>query len=277
MDESPLLKKALFVITCISLIQIPNWFVVNPLEQFEIFNLLGLQAPVLGFVELAVTNLGLFLVIQFALVISGLVISVNPARVARVNSWLVTFESLYGFLVNLLVTQLGYPGLKFLPAIYTLFLLLLMSNLLGLIPYSFCVTAQFALALALSSTVLIGVTFLGVASHGMGFMRLFVPAGTPLPLLPLLVVIESISYLARAISLGLRLSANMLSGHVLLKIISTFSWQFITGSLLGLILAPLPVLFLTLLYGLELGVAVIQAYVFVLLTGSYLNDAINLH
>lgn len=250
---------------------------MNPLEQFEIFNLLGLQAPVLGFVELAVTNLGLFLVIQFALVISGLVVSVNPARVARVNSWLVTFESLYGFLVNLLVTQLGYPGLKFLPAIYTLFLLLLMSNLLGLIPYSFCVTAQFALALALSSTVLIGVTFLGLASHGMAFMRLFVPAGTPLPLLPLLVVIESISYLARAISLGLRLSANMLSGHVLLKIISTFSWQFITGSLLGLILAPLPVLFLTLLYGLELGVAVIQAYVFVLLTSSYLNDAINLH
>jgi len=252
-------------------------YVLNPLEQFELINLVGIQAPVLGYYEFGVTNLGLFLVIQLALVITGLVICYNPAWVARVNTLVVLFESLYGFLVNLLLSQLGLPGLKYFPGIVTLFLFLLVSNLLGLIPYSFTSTAHFALAIGLSCTVLIGVSYLGLATHGLAFFRLFVPAGTPLALVPLLVVIESISYLARAVSLGLRLSANMLSGHVLLQLIASFSWKFITGSLIGLLLAPLPLLLLTLLYGLELGVALVQAFVFVLLTISYLNDAINLH
>ncbi|CAG8725617.1 16557_t:CDS:2, partial [Acaulospora colombiana] len=206
-------------------------YILNPLEQFELVNLVSIQAPVLGYYELGVTNLGLFLVIQLALVITGLVICYNPAWVARVNTWVVFFESLYGFLVNLLLSQLGLAGLNFTS------------------------TAHFALAIGLSCTVLIGVTYLGLAVHGLAFFRLFVPAGTPLALVHLLVVIESISYLARAVSLGLRLSANMLSGHVLLNLISTFSWKFITGSIFGLLLAPLPLLLLTLLFGLELGVA----------------------
>ncbi|CAB4424407.1 unnamed protein product [Rhizophagus irregularis] len=148
---------------------------------------------------------------------------------------------------------------------------------LGLIPYSFTATAHFALTLGFSSTILLGVTLLGLHRHGLHFFSLFVPAGTPLPLVPLLVLIESVSYLARAFSLGIRLAANMLAGHILLHIIATFSWKFIVGSLLGIIMIPLPLLFLTLLYGLEIGVALIQAYVFVLLTCSYINDAISLH
>jgi len=186
-------------------------------------------------------------------------------------------ESLFGFVQNMVKSQLGTAGLSLLPACYALFLFIIISNLLGLVPYSFTVTAQFALALALSCTVLLGATLLGLDKHGLRFFSLFVPAGTPLALVPLLVIIESISYLARAVSLGVRLSANMIAGHILLKLIASFSWKFITGSLMGLLLAPLPLLFIILLFGLELGVALIQAYVFVLLTCSYIKDVISLH
>jgi F-type H+-transporting ATPase subunit a len=249
----------------------------NPLEQFEIIKLLGIDAPLLPLIELPLTNLGLYLLIVLGVVISGLVISFIPARIGRDNSWLVTLESIYGFLVNLVDSQVAIAGHIYIPAIIALFSFILLCNLLGLIPYSYTVTAQFALTLGLSFTVLLGVTILGLQRHGVHFFSILVPAGTPLVLVPLLVVIEAISYLARAISLGVRLSANMISGHVLLKIISTFSWQFITGSILGVILGFLPVLFLTALYALELGVAILQAYVFVLLTASYLNDVLSLH
>ena len=158
-----------------------------------------------------------------------------------------------------------------------MFLFILFLNLVGLIPYSFCATAQFALTLGLSSTILLGVTFLGLRLHGIHFFSVFVPGGTPLALFPFLTLLETVSYVARAFSLGVRLSANMLAGHILLHLISSFSWKFITGSLMGLLMAPLPLLFLTLLYGLEVGVAFIQAYVFVLLTCSYIQEAINLH
>lgn len=249
----------------------------NPLEQFEIMKLLGIDAPLLPLIELPLTNLGLYLLIVLGVVISGLVISLTPARIGRDNSWLVTLESIYGFLANLVHSQVAIAGHIYLPGIITVFFFILLSNLFGLIPYSYTVTAQFALTLGLSFTVLLGVTILGLQRHGVHFFSILVPAGTPLVLVPLLVVIEAISYLARAISLGVRLSANMISGHVLLKIISTFSWQFITGSILGVILGFLPVLFLTALYALELGVAILQAYVFVLLTASYLNDVLSLH
>ena len=133
------------------------------------------------------------------------------------------------------------------------------------------------LTLGLSSTIVLGVTFLGLRLHGFHFFSYFVPGGTPLALVPLLTLIETVSYVARAFSLGVRLSANMLAGHILLHLIASFSWKFITGSLIGLLLAPLPLILLTLLYGLEVGVALIQAYVFVLLTCSYIKDAIALH
>jgi F-type H+-transporting ATPase subunit a len=186
-------------------------------------------------------------------------------------------ETIFGFVLQLVKNQVGPTGQPYFPAIYSLFLFILFLNLVGLIPYSFTATAQFALTLGLSSTIILGVTILGLKLHGLHFFSLFVPAGTPLALVPLLTIIEAVSYVARAVSLGVRLSANMLAGHILLHLFSTFSWKFITGSFLGLLLAPLPLLFITLLYGLEIGVAFIQAFVFVLLTCSYIQDAIKLH
>jgi F-type H+-transporting ATPase subunit a len=249
----------------------------NPLEQFEILKLIGMEGPLLGYLHIALTNSAFYILLGFFFIVTLHSLSTKGNLVGRGNTYVLSMESLFGFVQNMVKSQLGTAGLSLLPACYALFLFIIISNLLGLVPYSFTVTAQFALALALSCTVLLGATLLGLDKHGLRFFSLFVPAGTPLALVPLLVIIESISYLARAVSLGVRLSANMIAGHILLKLIASFSWKFITGSLMGLLLAPLPLLFIILLFGLELGVALIQAYVFVLLTCSYIKDVISLH
>jgi F-type H+-transporting ATPase subunit a len=186
---------------------------------------------------------------------------------------------LWNSILNLSVSN-GLTGRLaglYVPFIYTLFLFILTSNLVGLVPYSFTVTSQFALTIGLSMTIFIGVTILGLTEHGLGFFSLFVPSGSPLFLVPLLAVIETVSYLARSLSLGIRLAGNMFAGHVLLKIISGFIWKIAIGSALGVLLIVLPMVILFALLGLELAVAGIQAYVLTLLTCSYLRDAIYLH
>jgi F-type H+-transporting ATPase subunit a len=133
------------------------------------------------------------------------------------------------------------------------------------------------LALSFSVAILIGVTILGLKIHKLAFFSLFVPTGTPLPLVPLLVSIELISYLARAVSLGIRLAANMISGHILLKILSTFIWKFMISTPIAFVMGFIPMILFTALVGLELAVAILQAIVFVILTSSYIRDAIYLH
>ena len=249
----------------------------NPLEQFEIVKFIAMEGPLFGYIQIGLTNIGFYLLLaSFFLIFLHLLYN-KEGVLGLGNTLILCVESLFGFILQLVKNQIGPKGQPYFPAIYSLFLFILFLNLIGLIPYSFTATAHFALTLGFSSTILFGVTLLGLHRHGLHFFSLFVPAGTPLPLVPLLVLIESVSYLVRAFSLGIRLAANMLAGHILLHIISSFSWKFITGSLLGIIMIPLPLLFLTLLYGLEIGVALIQAYVFVLLTCSYINDALNLH
>lgn len=165
----------------------------------------------------------------------------------------------------------------YVPLIYSLFMFILVGDLVGLIPYSYTITSQFVLNIGLSTAIFFSVTLIGLQRHGVGFFAYFIPAGTPLALVPLLVFIELISYLARAFSLGVRLSANMIGGHVLLKIISTFTWKLITGGLIMFIVGVLPLLFLIALGALEFGIACLQAYVFCILTCSYLKDALDLH
>jgi F-type H+-transporting ATPase subunit a len=249
----------------------------NPLEQFEIIKFVAMEGPLFGYIQIGLTNIVFYLLVVLALILCLMILTSMAEGVGRRNAWALAQEALFGFVHNLVNSQLGAARSVFFPAIYSLFLFILFTNLLGLIPYSFCATAHLALTLGLSSTIVLGVTLLGLKLHGLHFLSLFVPGGTPLALVPLIVLIESVSYVARAFSLGVRLCANMLAGHILLHLFATFTWKFITGSLLGLLMAPLPLLFITLLYGLEIGVAFIQAYVFVLLTLSYLNDAISLH
>jgi F-type H+-transporting ATPase subunit a len=249
----------------------------NPLEQFEIVKFIAMEGPLFGYIQIGLTNIGFYLLLASLFLIFLHLLYNREGVLGLGNTLMLCMETIFGFVLQLVKNQVGPTGQPYFPAIYSLFLFILFLNLVGLIPYSFTATAQFALTLGLSSTIILGVTILGLKLHGLHFFSLFVPAGTPLALVPLLTIIEAVSYVARAVSLGVRLSANMLAGHILLHLFSTFSWKFITGSFLGLLLAPLPLLFITLLYGLEIGVAFIQAFVFVLLTCSYIQDAIKLH
>src|ERR1700760_1778598 len=178
-------------------------------------------------------------------------------------------ETIYATIHSIVTNQINpTKGQIYFPFIYTLFIFILINNLIGMIPYSFASTSHFILTFALSFTVVLGATILGFQKHGLEFFSLLVPAGCPLALLPLLVLIEFISYLSRNISLGLRLGANILSGHMLLAILAGFIFFF-----LGLI----PLAFIIAFSGLELGIAFIQAQVFVVLTSSYIKDGLDLH
>lgn len=155
--------------------------------------------------------------------------------------------------------------------------MVLTINIIGMIPYNYSTTSHLILTLSLSVSILIGVTIAGVQRHRLRFLTLFVPSGTPLPLVPLLVIIETISYSARAISLGVRLGANIIAGHVLLKILAGLIIKIMKGSMVGVVIGIIPMLIFTLLVGLEWGISVLQAIVIIILTSSYIKDSIALH
>jgi F-type H+-transporting ATPase subunit a len=168
-------------------------------------------------------------------------------------------------------------GQMFFPLIFSLFIYILTNNLIGMVPYSFAPTSHFIITFSISFIVVIGATILGFQIHALKFFSLFVPSGCPLGLLPLLVLIEFISYLARNVSLGLRLAANVLSGHMLLNILGGFTYKIMTSGLISFFLGLMPLLFIIAFSGLEIGIAFIQAQVFVVLSASYIKDTLELH
>lgn len=193
------------------------------------------------------------------------------------TSWKLSFESLYDTMLNVSINQINkIKGQLYFPLILTLFILILINNLIGLIPYSFSTTSHFLLTFSWSFAIVIGTVFLGLSIHNIKFLALFVPQGCPLFLLPLLVIIETISFIARNISLGLRLAANVLAGHMLLFILSGFTFNIFKSGLIG-ILGILPLMFIIAFSFLELGIAFIQAQVFVVLTAGYIKDSLYLH
>ena len=188
-----------------------NFFsnIISPLDQFEIRNLISLDAPVLGNLSISLTNIGLYLTIAGGLVFIISLLSNNNNRVVS-NAWSVYQESIYATVHSIVVGQINdKKGQVYFPFMYVLFLFILVNNLIGMVPYSFASTSHFVLTFSLSFTIVLGATILGFSKHGLEFFSLFVPAGCPLGLLPLLVLIEFISYLARNVSLGLRLAANI--------------------------------------------------------------------
>nr|YP_009558593.1 ATP synthase F0 subunit 6 [Capillidium heterosporum]AZZ06694.1 ATP synthase F0 subunit 6 [Capillidium heterosporum] len=245
----------------------------NPLEQFLIFDIFSIS-----FLsnKVSLTNIGLYLIISLTLIIILSQIVINIKSVIGNKSLLIK-ESIYDTVHKIVKDQIGEENEIYLPYLYTLFILVLTSNLIGMIPYSFTSTSHLALTLSMSVSILIGVTIIGIQKHKLVFFSLLVPSGTPTGLVPLLVIIETISYVARAVSLGVRLGANMIAGHVLLKILAGFIYKFIKTSYLTLIIGLLPMFIFTLLVGLELGISVLQGIVFVILTSSYIKDAIALH
>jgi F-type H+-transporting ATPase subunit a len=184
-------------------------------------------------------------------------------------------EMAYSFVANMIKENVGTEGMQFFPFIFSLFMFILFCNMLGMLPYSFTVTSHLIVTFALAAAVFTLVTVVGFARHGLGFLRLFVPSGIPLVLLPLLVVIELISYLTRPISLSVRLFGNMLAGHTMLKIFGGFVIGLSSAGWIPLAIAPFALM--VALTGLELLIAGLQAYVFTILTCIYLNDAIHMH
>ena len=238
----------------------------TPLSQFEIKTLIPIP---LGGVDASFTNSSLMMVISCALVI--LFVTLGMRRRAMVPGRLqMMVELTYGFIANLIRDTVGSEGGRFFPLIFTLFMFILFGNLLGMVPYSFTFTSQIIVTFALALIVFIGVTILGFVTHGMRFFSFFVPPGVSVLMWPLMIPIEIISYLSRPISLSVRLFANMLAGHTLLKVFAGFVAS------LG-VAGVLPLAFVVALSGLEFVIAFLQAYVFAILTCLYINDAMHLH
>ena len=257
-----------------SLINKSQFLINSPLEQFEVTSLLGLNAPVLGYLNLSLTNLSLYSILVLFLIVGIHYMGNNETKLVP-SKWSIALESLFASINSMVREQLGKE--VYLPFIYSLFFFILIANLCGAVPYSFTITTSAIVAIGLSFTIWTAVTILGLSTHKLHFFSYFIPSGTPLALVPLLVLIEVISYVARAASLGLRLFANMCAGHTLMKILATFLHQMFSSSILVAVLTLIPFTIFLAIMGLELAVAVIQAYVFTILTCSYIKDAVELH
>ena len=239
----------------------------SPLEQFEITPFVHFEV---GSVDLAFTNSSLAMVITIAVITLFLTLSVNTRSIIPSRVQLIS-ELSYGFIAQLLKDTVGEQGRKYFPFVFTIFMFVLIGNMVGMLPYSFTFTSHIIVTFALAAVVFVGVTILGFAKHGMNFFSFFVIPGLPWYMLPLLIPIEVISYLSRPISLSVRLFANMLAGHTLIKVFAMFviTMPFYSG--------VLPLAFIVALTGLEILIAFLQAYVFAILTCLYINDALHLH
>jgi len=251
--------------------------ILSPLEQFKINTYFDMYAFTLTNFS---TTVILFLIALCLFIVGGTVDSTsNNGNLSTVKSNTInkTLYSLISFIYSIVVTSLGKAHGAYFGVVLTLFLSVFGFNLLGLIPYSFTLTSHLIIALGFSVPVFIAMTAEALYRHGGGFFSLFLPAGTPIALIPLLTLIELISYVARVFSLAIRLAANLIAGHVILKIIASATASLFTGSLpiVLLSIAPLGVLFV--FYILEFAVAGLQAYVFAVLCCNYLNDGINGH
>ncbi len=239
----------------------------DPMHQFQIQPIVPLE--IFGF-RADFTNSALFMVLAVVLVAGFLTFSMSgrslvPTRLQSIA------ELSYEFVANMVRENVGTDGIRYFPFIFTLFSFILASNMLGMVPYSFTVTSHIIVTFALAAVVFLGVTVIGFVRHGLGFLKFFVPSGVPAALLPLLVVIEVISYLTRPISLSVRLFANMMAGHTMLKVFGAFVVA------LGVLGGWAPLAFMVAFTGLEILVAFLQAYVFAILTCIYLNDALHMH
>ena len=238
----------------------------DPIHQFEIKKIVPLE---LNNIDISFTNSSMFMILAVLVVSIFLILSIKNKKVIP-NRFQIISELLYEFIANMINDNIGHKGKKFFPFIFTLFTFILFGNLLGMLPYSFTFTSHIIVTFVLAMFIFLFVTLIGIFIHGFKFFGLFVPKGVPMLMLPLMVPIEIISYLSRPISLSVRLFANMMAGHTMLKIFAGF---IIPLGIFGV--APLMVD--VALTALEVLIAFLQAYVFTILTCLYLNESINLH
>tara|TARA_Y100001970_G_C13962404_1_gene713845 strand:+ start:48 stop:782 length:735 start_codon:yes stop_codon:yes gene_type:complete len=240
----------------------------NPMHQFNVHRI-GPEINIAG-VDISFTNASLFMVISALTISLFLFLGTREKRLIPGKFQLLS-EIFYNFVAKMISDTAGKKAKPYFPFIFSLFMFVLFCNMIGMIPYSFTVTSHIIVTLILAIFIFIAVTIIGFIKHGFGYLKIFVPSGVPVLLLPLITVIEIISYLSRPVSLSVRLFANMMAGHTMLKVFGGFVIS------LGLLGGWLPLSFSVALTGLEILVAFLQAYVFAILTCIYLNDALNLH
>lgn len=238
----------------------------SPLDQFKVHNLLDIK--VAG-IDIAITNSSMFMLIALSLVTAFFMLSMYryqlvPGRIQALA------EIFHNFILEMLNENTEGKGEKFLPFVFGLFYFILMLNILGMVPHGFTVTSHISITFTLALIVFLLVTIYAFIKHGLKFLHFFVPDGVPMVLLPFMVIIEVFVYFTRPVSLCIRLAANMFAGHVLMFIVAGFI------AMMG-IWGILPISFVTIFTGFELFVAILQAYIFTILSCVYINDAINLH
>ena len=239
----------------------------NPLEQFTIKTLIPIP---LGEIDASLTNSGLFMILTVAVILLFLTFSMRQKLLVP-GRWQSLAEISYEFIAGMIRDNVGSEGRKYFPFVFSLFMFILFGNLLGLIPYAFTFTSHIAVTFAMAIVVFIGVTIIAIARHGLHFFSFFLPTGVPKVMAPVLVPIEILSYLSRPISLSIRLFANMMAGHTMMKVFAGFVIP------LGILGGWAPLAVDVALTAFEFLVAFLQAYVFTVLTCLYLNDAIHLH
>lgn len=253
-----------------------TYIINSPLDQFEIRSYIGVYSP---FCDISFLSLTTFSV--YTLIVLGIIYVLHITTSTNVGiiptRWTISLEALFSTIYNMVVSQIGIKGQKYLPFVYSIFIFILISNLISLVPYNFAIMAQLIFTISLSVTIWIGVTILGFNTQKLGYFGLFVPSGCSLPLVPVLVIIEGLSNVARSLSLGLRLGSNILAGHLLLVILSGLIFDFMASSVIFFIIGLLPLGLVLGIMCLESAIACIQAYVFSILLSSYIKDALYAH
>ena len=240
----------------------------NPMQHFTVKRI-GPEINIAG-VDLSFTNASLVMVISASVIILFLFLGSKEKKIIP-NKLQLIAEMSYTFVAKMISDTAGSKARPYFPFIFSLFMFVLFCNMVGMLPYSFTVTSHIIVTLIMALFIFIAVTIIGFIKHGFKYLSIFVPNGVPAVLLPLITIIEIISYLSRPVSLSVRLFANMMAGHTMLKVFGGFVVS------LGILGGWLPLSFSVALTGLEILVAFLQAYVFAILTCIYLNDALNLH
>lgn len=240
----------------------------SPLDQFKIEKIFDLN---IGSIDISFTNSALYMVIATAISIIFLLLATKKKSLVPSRAQVVA-ESVYNFVIEMVKSSIGNEGNKFFPLVFSLFIFIFMCNFLGMTPYSFTATSQVAVTLSLALVAFVTVTIFAIYRNGLkGFFHMFLPSGVPIWMAPVIFLIEFFSFLIRPITLSVRLFANMVAGHVLLKVVAGFIIS------LGIIFGIFPFLFSVIMIGFELFVAALQAYIFTILVCAYLGEVTKSH
>ncbi|ENN92046.1 F0F1 ATP synthase subunit A [Bartonella bovis] len=243
----------------------------DPIHQFEVLRLINIS---IGNMDLSFTNVSFFIIVTVVLSSVFLFLSSSSRRLVPTRMQSIS-EMAYEFVASTLRESAGVQGMRFFPLVFSLFIFILVANFIGLFPYFYTITSQIMITFSLAMLVILTVICYGFYKHGVCFFKLFVPSGVPVMILPLVTMIEVISFLSRPISLSLRLFANMLAGHITLKVFSGFIVSMVGVGVIGIGGSILPLIMTVAITALEFLVAFLQAYVFTVLTCMYLSDAVH--